>query len=181
MAVVVVVVVVLCVWWNTPFMNIRHTTFFLNCFKSYYLIIQGKKFNKIYIWHEKQLNYDYAPYSNNKTENTSPFTLLTPLITFVHSLIRPLSFFMSKSIFKGSVSEHSSAFCEVEADFDFCLRLLILLFLLWASSFSGGGLWNNKNVFYPPAVSPTTFVSHLTDFGTGILGRENDGCMMVQK
>lgn len=39
-------------------------------------------------------------------------------------------FFKYQCIFKGPVLGHASAFCDAEADFDFGLCLLILLFLL---------------------------------------------------
>lgn len=92
-----------------------------------------------------------------------------------------LSFKKAKCIYKVDVLQHSSAFLWCWSWFRFLSMLAHSFIPPLKQPFSGGGLWNNKNVFYSRAVSPTTFVSNLTDSATETLGRENGGCMMVQK
>lgn len=85
---------------------------------------------------------------SSKRKITQPCAFLTPIIISVQSLIMPVSFFKIQIHFKGPVSEHSSATLWCWSWFWFLSSLAHSFIPPLSQLFSGGGLWNNKNVFY---------------------------------
>lgn len=89
-------------------------------------------------------------------------------------------FFKYQCIFKGPVLGHASAFCDAEADFDFGLCLLILLFLLWASSFLVLDCETTRMLLIPVQAHPQHLFCIWQILEQKFLGEKKDGCTMVQ-